>query len=187
VSRHRDPDIDRRVLAAARELAAEAGLPAVTIADVATRARVSRPAIYRRWPSRAALLFEMQTNATVPPELPDLGDLRTELVLAVTHLVDTLPSHDRDVIADRFAAMIRDPAFARQVWRDRWEPDREVVLALWDRAVARGEVRSDVDGREVLTDLVAACTFRVYLAHATTDDVDVPALVDRVLDGVRRR
>ncbi len=184
MARPRDPDIDQRVLDAARQLLADAGEHAVTMAAVAERAGVSRPALYRRWPSRAVLLFALHTSASVPPEMPDLGSLRAELVLAVDHLVATMAAADADLVAEQFASMIRDDTFAEEVWTHRWRPDRDRVLTLWWRAVDRGEVRADVDGAAVIDDLVASCLFRVHLAHRPPASDEVRALVDRVLDGV---
>jgi AcrR family transcriptional regulator len=53
---HRDPAVDRAVLEAARSLLVERGYAATSIDAIATRAGVSRPAIYRRWPSKAHLI-----------------------------------------------------------------------------------------------------------------------------------
>ncbi len=53
---HRDPAVDRAVLEAARGLLVERGYAATSIDAIATRAGVSRPAIYRRWPSKAHLI-----------------------------------------------------------------------------------------------------------------------------------
>ncbi len=53
---HRDPAVDRAVLDAARSLLVERGYAATSIDAIATRAGVSRPAIYRRWPSKAHLI-----------------------------------------------------------------------------------------------------------------------------------
>jgi AcrR family transcriptional regulator len=53
---HRDPAVDRAVLEAARVLLVERGYAATSIDAIATRAGVSRPAIYRRWPSKAHLI-----------------------------------------------------------------------------------------------------------------------------------
>jgi len=184
MARPRDPGIDDRVLAAARALASEAGEHAVTMAAVAERAGVSRPALYRRWPTRAALLFELFTSGSVPPEMPDLGSLRAELELAVTHLIATMAAGDPTLVAEQFASMIRDPEFAGEVWARRWGPDRERVMVLWHRAVGRGEVRADVDGAAVIDDLVASCVFRVHLAHRPPGRDEVRELVNRVLDGV---
>ena len=61
----RDPSIDTAVLAAARRLLVERGYAATTIDLIATTAGVSRPAVYRRWSSKAQLVHETL--------FPDLG------------------------------------------------------------------------------------------------------------------
>ena len=180
--RARDTSIDERALAAARHLVAEQGDEAVTLGAVARLAGVSRPAVYRRWANRAALLFELQTSATVPP-MPDLGDLAVELRAAARHLVTVLETADRSIAADQYALMITDAAFAQRVWERRWEPDRQKVLTLWERAVARGDVRPDADGGQVIDTLVAACVFRVVLLHQPCTDAWLGGLVDMLLHG----
>ncbi|MEU7630218.1 helix-turn-helix domain-containing protein [Nocardia sp. NPDC049220] len=55
---HRDPAVDQAVLEAARSLLVERGYGAASIDAIATRAGVSRPAIYRRWPSKAHLIAQ---------------------------------------------------------------------------------------------------------------------------------
>lgn len=54
--RPRDPDTERRALAAALDLFGRRGWSGFTIGGVATEARVGKSAIYLRWPSREALL-----------------------------------------------------------------------------------------------------------------------------------
>lgn len=185
MARQRDPEIDGRILEAARSLLDESGDHAVTLAAVAERAGVSRPAVYRRWPTRAVLLFELHTSSSVPPTMPDLGSLRAELIPAVDHLVATMASADRDLVAEQYASMIRDREFAESVWSRRWRPDRARVMTLWQRAVERGEVGRDVDGAAVIDGLVAWCSFHVYLLHSRPEHAAICELVDRVLDGVR--
>lgn len=53
---HRDPAVDRAVLDATRDLVVERGYTATSIDAIATRAGVSRTAIYRRWPSKAHVI-----------------------------------------------------------------------------------------------------------------------------------
>jgi AcrR family transcriptional regulator len=55
--RPRDAAIDGRVLTATRELLLEEGWEGTTIRGIAARAGVSRPAITRRWPSKAWLVM----------------------------------------------------------------------------------------------------------------------------------
>ncbi|MGB0113018.1 MAG: TetR/AcrR family transcriptional regulator [Ilumatobacteraceae bacterium] len=184
MSRPRDPDIAVRILAAARDLLGELGPTEVTIEAIADRAGVSRPTVYRRWASRSELIFEAQTNASVVQEFPDLGSARAELVAALVHLVATMQRSDRVVSGDQFREMIVSEPFARKVWEQRWIPDREVVHQIWRRGVERGDLSADIDGNEVINDLVAVCTFRVFLAHQEMGRSEIEDVVDRVLEGV---
>lgn len=52
----RNPAIDDAVLDATRQLLEEKGYAGTSIDAIATRAGVGRPAIYRRWPSKAHIV-----------------------------------------------------------------------------------------------------------------------------------
>ncbi len=184
MARPRDPEVDVRILQVVRELIESAGAAEVTIEAVAERAGVSRPTVYRRWATRAELLFAAETNATVAVEFPDTGSLRGDLVVAVDHLAGTMAGSNRSVAAEHLGRMIADASFAQQVWAQRWIPDRDAVYQLWERALQRGEVAPHTDGVAVIDDLVGVCLFRVYLGHQALQPADVASIVDRVLDGV---
>lgn len=78
--RPRDPDKDRAVLEATRDLLAEAGYRGTTIAAVARRAGVGAPTVYRRWPRREALIEDAAFGHAEQMPLPvHTGDLRTDL------------------------------------------------------------------------------------------------------------
>lgn len=79
-----DPSIvDDRILDAARSCVLEYGVRKTTLVEVARRAGVSRPTVYRRWPDTAALLAELVTRefrGAVIDVMPDGSDARTQLV-----------------------------------------------------------------------------------------------------------
>jgi AcrR family transcriptional regulator len=56
--RPRDAAIDDAARQATRELLIEAGWDGTTLSAVADRAGVSRPALYRRWPTKTQLVFD---------------------------------------------------------------------------------------------------------------------------------
>lgn len=77
VGRPRDPNVDRSILVATRELLVETGYPKTTIAAIARRAGVGTSAIYRRWTCRESIIedavFGVQ-DASLPTATENLRD-----------------------------------------------------------------------------------------------------------------
>jgi len=69
LGRPRDATIDERVLAATRELLVEEGWEGTTVRGIAARAGVSRPAIARRWPSKAWLVMDAILGPAIESDL----------------------------------------------------------------------------------------------------------------------
>src|ERR1044072_9448341 len=83
IGRPRDPRIDSAVLDATSELLSETDYASLSVDAIARRAGTSKPAIYRRWPSKAHLVHEAVFPVTEYTELPStgstLGDVREML------------------------------------------------------------------------------------------------------------
>lgn len=62
----RDPKVDAAVLASTRQLLLTRGYRGTSIDAIAEAAGVSRPTIYRRWPSKAQVIYD----AVFPAEAP---------------------------------------------------------------------------------------------------------------------
>lgn len=77
--RRRDPDIDLRILVAARQTYAEFGWSGFHFDRVAKAAQVSRDVIYRRYPDREALLLDALADAMLPAVDGD-GPIREQLM-----------------------------------------------------------------------------------------------------------
>lgn len=71
--RPRDPRIDAAVLRATVELLAESGYPGLLVSAIAERAGTSKPAIYRRWASKAHLVHEAVFPIGAGTAIPDTG------------------------------------------------------------------------------------------------------------------
>lgn len=171
-------------MAAASELLSEGGYSALTMEGVANRAGVGKPTVYRRWSSRARLVFDLFAKPAPPDPIPDTGQLRTDLVEVGVWLVRAMSRADRSIWGDRLGEMVDDPTFSAEVRERRIEPDLAVVASVWDRAVARGEVSDPDAGRELIDDLTGVLLYRVLVLHDDLDRDDVERLVDRALLGV---
>ncbi|OBJ60628.1 TetR/AcrR family transcriptional regulator [Mycobacterium asiaticum] len=84
VSMSNDPNLDTgdRILAAAASCVVNFGADRVTLAEIARRAGVSRPTVYRRWPDTQSIMSTLLTNhiTAVMREVPFDGDDREALV-----------------------------------------------------------------------------------------------------------
>src|SRR3982074_213819 len=88
--RPRDPRIDGAGLRATVELLAETGYPGLLVSAIAERAGTSKPAIYRRWPSKAHLVHEAVFPIGDATALPDTGSLARDVHEMVRRSADAL-------------------------------------------------------------------------------------------------
>jgi AcrR family transcriptional regulator len=80
--RRRGDALETAILDAAWAELLESGYSSFTVEAVAKRAGTSRPVLTRRWPSRSDLAVAALAhyNRTNPVEMPDLGNVRAELI-----------------------------------------------------------------------------------------------------------
>ncbi len=77
--RPRNPDIDAVVLETTRDLLREVGFTATTVQEISRRSGVHPPAIYRRWPSRLALIEDAAFSGLREISVTPTGNLRGDL------------------------------------------------------------------------------------------------------------
>jgi AcrR family transcriptional regulator len=183
--RQRDPEIDEAVVRATLELLAEVGYPELSIGQIAKRAGVYRPAIYRRWPSKQHLVTDVLAASLGVAPTPDTGDLRADLLTGIGTVAAGLgePVLGRVLIpfvADLGAHPELREAFFGQIFHVR----RATTGATLRAAMARGEVRDDVDLEFLLDVLAAPAYFRQLFGHAPVDRRLVEQTVDLVLAAI---
>ena len=88
-------DTGDRILQAAASCVIDFGVDRVTLAEIARRARVSRPTVYRRWPDTPSIMSALLTchitevTREVPVDGPEVQD-REALVKQVVAVADRL-------------------------------------------------------------------------------------------------
>jgi AcrR family transcriptional regulator len=178
--RPRDPRIDAAVLRATVELLAETGYQGLLVSAIAERAGTSKPAIYRRWPSKAHLVHEAVFPIGAATEIPDIGslpeDLREMVRRAMVFL--TTPAA-RAAVPGLVGEMAADSTLHSALLERFAGIIGGGLTELLERAAARGEVRADVTATELasqLTEAIAGITLIGLLTRVTELD---GAWVDR--------
>jgi AcrR family transcriptional regulator len=192
VSRHRrqgsrrDPAIDAAVLSATRRLLIDKGYSATTIDLIATTAGVSRPAVYRRWSSKAQLVHEA-LFPDLGPELPedDFAAEITRLCRGALRMYgdaavrEAIPGLLNDLRADRRM---------RRVLSDRLEATARSQLAgRVAEAVADGTARPGLSADTIMDVIAGGAWYAVCVRRIKDVDTAARELSELVLRGVLSR
>jgi AcrR family transcriptional regulator len=183
--RPRDPGIDEIVLRAAVALLREGGYAACTIASVAERAAANKPSIYRRWPSRQALVIDALARELPAVFDPDTGCTRCDFGETFAMFAE---SFGRALPAQVLAPLIADcanaPELHEQFMAALFLPLRCVAEQILVRAIERGDVRAGVDLDLVVDLLSSTVYYRALFRHAPLTPSLLEDAADLVLQGV---
>ena len=173
------------VLRATSELMREVGLRAMTTEDIAARSGASKATIYKWWPNKYAVAVEafLSEMAVESPD-PDTGSAREDFRLALRGLIHFYTGENGRAYAHLVGEAQFDPKIGAELRDHLVGSRRELVRAIWDRGVARGELRADVDP-EVAIDLIfGPAMYRLVAGHAPLDDSAAEAVVDAAIRGL---
>jgi AcrR family transcriptional regulator len=182
-----DRSLDAAILDAALAGLAEQGYDRMGMDDIASRARVGKAAIYRRWPSKAAVVADAIAHwrrGRGPVQPPDTGSLRGDieaLVAAVPEFTDADLSMIKVVVGLATAAM-HNPVLAAALDELALAQPRDMLRVVLDHAVARGEIPAGRDlslvpnaalGLNILRVMTGRPIDRVFVRRVL-EDVVVP-------------
>ena len=143
--RPRDAGIDERVLAATRASLAELGWERTSIRGVAERSAVSRPAIARRWPSKAHLVLESILGATPDLDAFEGVDIDGWIAAVIDGSFELFDRADVHAAAPGLLATLQDHDDIRQaLWAGFSGPASALIPQLDDHGHAvhdAGEAR----------------------------------------------
>ena len=184
LGRPREARADRAIIAATLELMAERGAHALRMDDVAARAGVGKATIYRRYRSKEQLVTDAVGALVSEIEIPDSGSTRTDLLVLMREAVDlysgSLAAGLMPTVIDE---MSRNAEFAA-VARDQVLTARRAALrSVFDRGVARGDLRSDLDVELALDVLGGAVFYRLLVTGGPIDERLAENVVDLILRG----
>ncbi|MYR06934.1 TetR family transcriptional regulator [Gordonia sp. SID5947] len=173
--RPRDERLDERILGATRELIDEVGYHQVTMEAIAARAQVGKASLYRRWPTKAAVITDAFATELVAPSAPDTGSVGEDALRFLRDLRQTLtllggPSVVAGAVAERGEA---GQAELREILRSWSGPGAELLR----RGIGRDELAASTPVDVVVDGWAGYLLYRVVFARVVPSDDELRALV----------
>ncbi len=139
-TRRRGLELEEAILHAAWEELMHAGYKSFTMEEVASRAKTSKPVIYRRWANREELvLATIQKNMPKPVgDIPDTGDIRNDVIIVMKRLNDTLSKIGAETLHGLMSVLIDIP-FSEILNMRRTNTMQTII----QQAIERGEIKEE--------------------------------------------
>jgi AcrR family transcriptional regulator len=183
LGRPRDPRIDDAVLRATVQLIGKTGYADLSVDAIARRAGTSKPAIYRRWPSKAHLVHEAVFPIGDATALPDTGSLAGDVREMMRRTVALLTGPAaRAALPGLVGEMATDLTLHAALLERFGDILSRGLTERLDDATARGEVRPEVTA----ADLVEALAGITFLALLTRGEALDDAWVERTATLITR-
>src|SRR4051812_13428159 len=168
--RPRDPALDRAVLTAAAELLGEHGYRALTMDAVARRAGTTKPAIYRRWPGKIALVIAVLAARLPAPTPPDTGNPGADLIEVGRRLADALADPAvRHGMTGLLAEAASDDSIAVQIREQLVRPHLAAAEIATAQAHADGLLPAWITA-DLIADVVTGSILQRVLIRRETPD-----------------
>ncbi len=177
------------IIRATLELLLESGYRSLTMEGVRNRAGVGKATIYRRWSSKEELVRDAIVFMHDDLQAPDTGSLRGDyegmasLVRSAAHRTGAATFGPR-----LLGETANDPELHTIFYDNLVEPRRAQMRTILERAMARGEIRDDVDIELVIDLFAGPVVYRLLITRG--DLAQLPAIdeqLDALLNGLARR
>src|ERR1043165_4097200 len=158
----------------------------LTMEEVARRAKVGKPTLYKWWPTKATLVLAMLCERMAPNmEKPTLLTAEDSLRFRVRRLIDAFNGPFGKIVAGLIAEGQSEPAVLQEFF-GRWvSPRRNATIADLQRGKNAGELRSDTEP-ELLNDAIfGAIYYRLLLRSGPLTKRFGEELVEQIIRGHR--
>src|SRR5947207_1762076 len=158
----------------------------LTMEEVAKRAKVGKPTLYKWWPTKATLVLAMLCERMAPNlEKPSRRTAEQSLRFRVRSLIGAFNGPFGKIVAGLIAESQSEPGVLQEFF-DRWvSPRRTATIADLQRGKHAGELRSEAEP-ELLNDAIfGAIYYRLLLRSGPLTRRFGEALVEQVIRGHR--
>lgn len=181
--RPRDPRLDDALLQAGLEVIIERGYHAATLTEIARRAGVGTPAIYRRWRTKAELAMDIMLRATQPEGVPDTGSIRDDLVEFMVRRLQTWATPIfRQLVFPVILEGHVEGALAAGV-REQFVGFREAFAARVGRSIEAGELGPQTNPNRLVDLLMGTVAVPMLFFQDLPAEGEAGSIVDQVMSG----
>ena len=168
--------LDARIIDAAADCVIAFGVDRVTLAEIARRAGVSRPTVYRRWPDTQAILAALLT-ARITNSLNEVAVAGTDREAIVKRMVGMAERlRDDEVI---MSVLSSAPALAMVYISQRMGTSQQILLEVLAGALAAAQTDGSVrpgDPRQLAAMCLLIVQSAIQSAQMVAPVLDVAAL-----------
>jgi AcrR family transcriptional regulator len=178
--------LDQAIYRAALEVCLQRGYHATTYTEIARRAQVSTPAVYRRWASKATMaidIYRRELDVEPPFEAVSMRDYLVELTRGRIRIWKT-PIFRQVVLPLLLDELLRGSA--GHPVRTQTAEDRKPIVMRVRRGIATGELRADTDPNRLLDLLGGAISMPYLFGQDLPDESEAESIVDQMLSGFAR-
>lgn len=119
---------------------------------IASRARTSKAALYRRWSNRAQLVVHAQEQLIRSLlSAPDIGSFASDMYALLRSVAELMDSEYGELLRAVLAEVTKSPDLAAETRRQLLETGPHLVDEIYRRGIERGEVRPGLRGTRAMT------------------------------------
>ena len=179
-SRRRGKVLETAIFDVVLQELAETGYVNFSIGRVAARAGTSKPVLYRRWPTRARLVYAA-LRANRPfflSEVPDTGTVRGDLMVILHSVSNMVDDVSPEVIFGLIAELLHESDSS--LFAEVHEGNAKIMAEILTRGIGRGEIAP-----EKLTPRLAALPFdlvryQLMVLQQPLPAQDIEEIIDRI-------
>jgi AcrR family transcriptional regulator len=179
-SRRRGKVLEAAIFEAVLQELAETGYVNFSIERVAAGADTSKPVLYRRWPTRARLVYAAlrATRLDVSFEAPDTGTVRADIMVILNRISKMVVELSPEVIFGLIAELLHESEAS--LFAEVHEGNAKIMKEILTRGIGRGEIAA-----EKLTPRLAALPFdlvryQLLILRQPLSAQDIAEIIDRI-------
>ena len=169
-----DENVDAAILDTAWRLLLEEGYARLSIARVAEKARVGRPAIYRRYRDKSELVAAVLAHKQSGTQPIDTGSARDDVI---AHLDFARRRFSVELAGTIMFEGRRHPELLEGFRRGMLQPRVAEIVAALERGKERGEIRADLD-----SDVAVHALMGAFMYHRIAEGRPKKGWAEHVVD-----